>query len=84
LRRKAFVALAVCDEEKAAQACHVICEHQVAHLWRVNEIRDFFVKFFDYFEFDEFCAYPEELLKCISKLCDFDRNLVFLDFKSVV
>jgi hypothetical protein len=84
LHRKAFVALAVCGYEKAAQTFYILCEHQVANLWGVNEMRGLFVKLFDYFEFDEFCAYPEELLKCISKLCDFERNLMFLDFKSMV
>jgi hypothetical protein len=68
---------------KTAQACHVFCEHQVLILWEVHEILSLFMKHLDYFHFNEFGTYPKDLLNCIGKIFDFERNLLLLDLESV-
>jgi hypothetical protein len=75
--------LKVCGHKKTAQACHVFCEHQVLILWEVHEILSLFMKHLNYFRFNNFCSYPKDLLNCIGKLFDFERNLLLLDRESV-
>ena len=66
-----------------AQAGHVLCEHQLFFLWEVNEIPGFFMQHLKYFHFDKLCPYPKDLLNCIGKIFDSERNLLLPDLESV-